>query len=202
MPAQKKFEFGDVKISCDENSRMDVLCETLKKEFPKLIMREKSAVLKWRIANWFIIIFTFGKEKNFLEFYTTTSKNCIDWSKARFDDLISGDSYQIDRCWGTLTHETVHLRQFKKYGAILMALGYLLIFFPLGLAYVRAMCEKPAYIETLRCWFIRDNEFSKTPEAMDWLVKQFTNSGYGWMWPFKKTVRGWFEKELAKLNGK
>lgn len=202
------YTFGFYRIECLRGSRMDMLCKNLKKEFPKLKMTLKRDVWWHWVRYVGILIFTFGTNRKYFTNYTTTSKNRIDLSDQHHAKIQSGKAHELDRVWTTLRHERVHLRQFAKYGTILMALVYLhppFVFF----AYGRGLTEKPGYLESLRGMYELNPAFARGEIKMrdgdayiDWLVGQFTNSSYGWaMYFHKKRVRGWFDNELAILEG-
>lgn len=202
----RTYLFGAYPIRCDTGSRMDKICVELKQEFPKLKMAHKRKVWFHWIYHFIIMTFTLGFNRNYIGRFTTTSKNRVDWSDKHHERIQSGDAYALDRVWSTLRHERVHLRQFEKYGFILMAMAYIHPPF-IGLVYGRAMTEKPGYLESLRAQFEMNQDVARGEIKLvdgityiEWLVGQFTGASYGWMWPFKKTVTKWFTDELAKLE--
>ena len=58
------------------------------------------------------------------------------------------DDWDPDRRYVTLRHEAVHLRQFRKFTLPGMAVLYVLLPLPMGLAWFRAYFEKEAYAES------------------------------------------------------
>ena len=101
-----------------------------------------------------------------------------------------------------LRHEAVHLRQFRRYGRVGMALLYLGPILPLGLAWGRARLEWEAYAETLRATAeVYGLEAAASPALRARLIAQFTGPAYGWMWPFPSTVSRWVDDALAALQG-
>ena len=92
------------------------------------------------------------------------------------------------------------MRQFDRYGVVGMGLLYILVFFPLGLAYFRARFERAGYLRTLRCWYVLDPRWAASDKARAWWIGQFTTGAYGWMWPFKTQVGRWFDDELKLLQ--
>ena len=192
--------FGYIKLECTENGRLDLLCKELRKEFPKLRMQHKRRHWYWRALNWIVLIVTFGGNRVFNARYTTTVRKTIGWSDKQWERIRKKAQGWEDRIWSTLMHEREHLRQFKKYTTPIMGLGYIFVFFPIGLAYVRARFERAGYLQTLRCWYVLDRKWAEHPEARVWWIKQFTTGSYGWMLPFKKTVGRWFDQELKRLQ--
>ncbi len=98
-----------------------------------------------------------------------------------------------------LRHERIHLLQVRRYGMPMLALLYLLPFFPLGLAYFRARLEWEAFEETLRATRELRGEkamLALRPHILEW----FTGPRYGWMWPFPSQVGRWFDEAAARLT--
>ena len=82
-----------------------------------------------------------------------------------------------------------------------MAVIYMLVPFPAGLAYGRAWLEWEAYRETLRA--ITDIEglaAAKDPALHEVIVRRFTGPDYGWMWPFPAVIKRWIDAELAAIE--
>jgi hypothetical protein len=205
--ASSKWQFGKYTFNTDMRGKLHRVCEELKQEFPDLVMAHKRTVWWEWVRYVFILIFTSGGNRRYLSGFTSTSKNRIDFSDIHHEQLQSEMIGNHDRIYRLLMHERVHLRQFSKYGSILMALAYLHPPF-IGLAYGRAMIEKPAYLVSLQCMWEEDplavtghKLLTMGSTYKDWWVSQFTSSAYGWMWPFKKTVEGWYDDELFRLRG-
>lgn len=106
---------------------------------------------------------------------------------------------ELDR-YITLRHEAVHLRQFRRWTLPGMAVAYLLLPLPMGLAWFRARLEQEAYAETIRAtaevWGVaqaRDEGFRER------IIRQFLGPSYGWMWPFRKSLERWYDGILATL---
>jgi hypothetical protein len=99
-----------------------------------------------------------------------------------------------------LRHERVHLRQRRRYGGALMTFLYLVPFLPLGLAYGRARIEWEAYTETLRATAeLRGPEALQSADLREQIVRRFTGPDYGWMWPFRSMVEGWYDRVVREL---
>jgi hypothetical protein len=174
--------------------RSERLIAEIREEFPGFrILSKKDSRLSWWIDRALKLV-TLGAQRDYLERYHTVIGSTLyvprSWQSA-------GD---IDRLI-VLRHERVHLRQQRRYGQPLMALIYLLPFFPLGLAYGRARLEWEAYAETIRA----TAEYRGIRAAADatWrreIVSRFTSGAYGWMWPFRTQVGKWFDAVIAELE--
>jgi hypothetical protein len=193
------YQFGDCRLKVIGGSRLEVLCSKLKQEFPKLVMYRKSSKWYWRVVAIFLKVVTLGKQSGFLKKFTTTSKNLVAWGDDSWQKISDGKPGWDDDIWSTLMHEREHLLTFKKYGVLISALLYVLVFLPMLLAWGRAWFERPGYTATLRCWFILDREWACSAKARDWWIGQFTGPNYGWMWPFRKQVGKWYDQELQRL---
>lgn len=138
-------------------------------------------------------VMTFGKMTSFMDHFTTTIGTKVfvpsEWN------TYSQQSKMI-----ILRHERVHMRQAKAYGILWFSFLYLMVFFPVFLAYFRAKFEKEAYAETIRAY--HDYGYSLDDNTKKQIVSYFTGPSYGWMWPFPKSLNAWYEEEKAKvLNG-
>lgn len=207
-PAKYVWDFGGYTFEVVRGSRLDLLCVKLKAEFPKLRMRHKKTIWYHWIADFLIFIFTLGKNKDYFTYFTTTGKNCINWSDVHHQRL-SGKTLEgkevfcspadHDRVWECLMHEREHLRQFAKRGVILMTIIWSMP--PVLVCFGRALwIEKPGYIQSLRAKFVTDRLYAESEEYRDWWIGQFTGANYGWMWIFKNQVAGWFDTELRRLQ--
>ena len=82
-----------------------------------------------------------------------------------------------------------------------MAFLYFVPFLPLGLAYGRARLEWEAYRETLRATAeLCGLERAQSKALRAGIVGRFTGGDYGWMWPFRRQVEGWYDLALAELR--
>ncbi|HET7501127.1 MAG TPA: hypothetical protein VFK02_08995, partial [Kofleriaceae bacterium] len=112
------------------------------------------------------------------------------------------DARDPDLRYVTLRHEAVHLRQFRTFSVPGMAVLYVLLPLPMGLAWFRAYFEKQAYAESIRAaaevWgpaYPRRDAFRRS------VIEQFTSASYGWMWPFRRGLERWYDEVLASLPG-
>ena len=105
-----------------------------------------------------------------------------------------------DRAATMLEHELVHVRDQHKWN-VLFFISYWLL--PIGPSF-KALWEWRAYkVDLISC--ARDIEEGTYRDYIqgyyaDWVTSQFTGTTYMWMWPFKKTVRGWCDKVFAGLK--
>lgn len=165
----------------------------LKAEFPAFRIRSKQDDRLSKLIDLALRIVTFGGQRHYLTKYHT----------------VIGDTLYVPETWESmadldrvilLRHERVHLRQRRRYGGALMAFLYLIPFLPLGLAYGRARIEWEAYVETLRATLeLRGETAARSRELRERIVTCFTGPDYGWMWPFRSVVEGWYDRALAEL---
>lgn len=170
----------------------DALIRDIVAEFPSFAIVPKRESGLQKAIDAFLRIVTVGQMRTYLTQYHTVlfGKLWVPDSYARMPDV---DRYVL------LRHERVHLRQRRRMGDVLMALVYLIPFFPLGLAYGRARIEWEAYTETIRAtWETSGLPAAKALRAP--IVARFVGPDYGWMWPFRGAVEGWFDEVIADLE--
>jgi hypothetical protein len=165
----------------------------LRAEFPRFCIIYKRDSPISRLLHVLLCIVTCGGQREFLTGYYT----------------VLGDTLYVPNSWDRLDpagrvillrHERVHLRQRRRYGAIGMALLYLLPFFPLGLAYGRARLEWEAYTETLRATAeLLGPSAARDAALRERIVSRFVGPAYGWMWPFRAQVEAWYDRALAEI---
>lgn len=173
-------------------SRLAVLQEELKKEFPRFqILKKRTSALQ-RFIHVFLAVVTLGGQRVYLTRYHTVLFGNL-WVPDAWDRMTDDEKFIL------LRHERVHLRQRARMGDLVMALVYLLPFFPLGLAYGRARIEWAAYVETLRA--TAEVEGVAAAESLrDGIKQRFTGPDYGWMWPFPKAIDRWFDEAMADIR--
>jgi hypothetical protein len=98
-----------------------------------------------------------------------------------------------------LRHELVHVAQFRRYGVLPMAVAYLLLPLPIGLAWCRMRLEREAYEESIRIAFA-DGGRAATDEMRADIVARFTGPDYLWMWPFRRALERWYDAFVATLE--
>jgi hypothetical protein len=173
-------------------TRAEELLDDIRREFPSFdVQRKRSSDLQRGIA-LFLRIVTFGAMRTYLTEYHTVLFGTL-WVPDSWESLEDDDRYIL------LRHERVHLRQRKRLGDVLMAFVYLVPFFPLGLAYGRARLEWEAYMETVRATYeVKGLERARLLRRH--IVDRFVRADYGWMWPFRRSVEGWFDELIADIE--
>jgi hypothetical protein len=174
-------------------SRYAEYVRALEAEIPGFRIVRKDHSRFQRAIHKALVLVTFGRMREYLEGYQTTIGRTIyvtpDWEER--DDL---DRYV------TLRHEAVHLRQFRRWTLPGMALLYILLPLPMGLAWCRARFEQAAYAETIRAAAeVHGPDRPREPWFRDNILSQFTGPSYGWMWPFRGALEKWYDRVLAEL---
>jgi len=150
----------------------------------------KAGVWHQRAIHQSLRVVTFGAQSAYLDRYVTTLWHTVyvppDWDERAIEDR-----------YATLRHELVHVRQFERWGP-LMAIAYLLLPLPLGLAWFRMRFEREAYEETLRVWHELGGR-AACERLRPHVTAQFTSGAYGWMWPFPRAIDRWFDEFVASL---
>src|SRR5262249_25388761 len=146
----------------------------------------KDQVWHQRWLGRILAIITFGQQRRYLDSYTTT---------------LGCRRIYVPRGWGQLSpqaryvilrHEREHLRQFRRYTFLGMAILYMLFPLPVGLSYFRYRFERAGYRETIRASReVFGREHVLDPTFQRGVVRQFTSGAYGWMWPFPRAVGRW-----------
>jgi hypothetical protein len=175
------------------DSRYDALVTALRAEFPRLRIIRKDRSRFQRAIHYALVVLTFGGMRRYLDGYQTTIGSTI-YVTADWDDRPDDARYV------TLRHEAVHLRQFRKYTLPGMALLYVLLPLPVGLAWFRARFEKEAYAETIRAQAdVYGPDYPRSTDARRAIIDQFVGPSYGWMWPFRASLERWYDQVLATL---
>jgi hypothetical protein len=174
-------------------ARYRALVEEIRTEFPgfRLVAKPESALQ--RMIHVALSILTFGGQRAYLDGYQTTIGQTVyvtrDW------DLRPAAERYV-----TLRHERIHLRQFARFGLVGMALLYLLLPLPLGLAWFRARFEWEAYAESIRAEAeVHGRAAAADARFRERIVCAFTSGAYGWMWPFRRAVESWYDAALRML---
>ena len=175
------------------DSRYDTLVADLRKEFPRFRIVRKDRSPLHRAIHYALVGITFGGMRSYLDSYQTTIGSTVyvtsDW-----------DDWAADRRYVTLRHEAIHLRQFRRFTLPGMALLYVLLPLPLGLAWFRAYFEKEAYAETIRVSAeVYGRDYPSDTEFRRHIIDQFMGPSYGWMWPFRAGLERWYDRVLATL---
>ncbi|MDX2093634.1 MAG: hypothetical protein SFX73_37690 [Kofleriaceae bacterium] len=175
-------------------NRYEALLEKLRAEFPRFRVVRKDQSAFHKAIHYALIGLTFGRMRTYLDSFQTTIGNTVyvtsDW-----------DDWSPDRRYVTMRHEAVHLRQFRTYTLPGMAVLYVLLPLPMGLAWFRAYFEREAYAESIRAaaevWGI---EYAASASYREHIVEQFTGASYGWMWPFRASIERWYDSVLGTVS--
>ncbi len=186
-PAQLPLPSGPV-------DRYDALVEALQVEVPGFRIVRKDRSRLHQAIHYALIGLTFGRMRSYLDSYQTTIGRTVyvtsDW-----------EDWEPDRRYVTLRHEAVHLRQFRTYTLPGMAVLYVLLPLPMGLAWFRAYFEKEAYAESIRAAAeVYGPGYPRRTAYRRYVLDQFMGASYGWMWPFRAGLERWYDEVLATLE--
>jgi hypothetical protein len=174
-------------------NRYDALVAALTREFPRLRIVRKDRSRLHRAIHTGLRAATFGRMTSYLDAFQTTI-GCTIYVTPDWDD------WDADRRYVTLRHEAVHLRQFRRFGLVGMAVLYVLLPLPMGLAWCRARFEQEAYAESIRAAAeVWGAGYPRRAEYRRYVIDQFTGAAYGWMWPFRASLERWYDRVLASL---
>lgn len=170
------------------------LVAELRREFPAMRIVRKDQSRLHRAIHVALIGLTFGQMRSYLDSFQTTIGKTVyvtsDW-----------DELSVEYRYCTLRHEAVHLRQFRKWTLPGMAILYLLLPLPMGLAWGRAAFEKEAYAESVRAAYeLRGRAHVESKKFRDNIIEQFLSASYGWMWPFRRSMERWYDRVLQGLD--
>ena len=131
-------------MSATPNSdRYQVLVQELRIQYPGFSVMQKRDSRLHRAIHRALVVLTFGQMRSYLDSFQTTIGKTVyvtpDWEERDADER-----------YVTLRHEAVHLKQFKTFTLPGMAVLYVLLPLPMGLAWGRAYFEKQAYAESIR----------------------------------------------------
>ncbi|HEU0030909.1 MAG TPA: hypothetical protein VFQ53_09755 [Kofleriaceae bacterium] len=174
--------------------RYDHLVETLRAEIPGFQIVRKDRSRLHRAIDRALRILTFGGMRSYLDGYQTTIGRTV-YVTADWDD------WDPDRRYVTLRHEAIHLRQFRTFTLPGMAVLYVLLPLPMGLAWFRAYFEKQAYAESIRAAAeVWGPAHPRRAEYRRHIIDQFVGPSYGWMWPFRRSLETWYDGVLASID--
>jgi hypothetical protein len=174
--------------------RYTALVEALQAEIPGFRIVRKDRSRFHRAIHYGLIAITFGRMRSYLDSFQTTIGKTV-YVTADWDEL------PADRRYVTLRHEAIHLRQFRRLSLPLMALIYVLLPLPMGLAYGRARLEQEAYAESIRAAAeVWGPDYPRSDEYREYVIDQFMGPSYGWMWPFRSSLERWYDQILASLE--
>jgi len=174
--------------------RYDALVAALRVEFPRFQIVRKDQSTFHRAIHYALIGLTLGRMRSYLDSFQTTIG-------ARVYVTADWDDWPPDRRYVTLRHEAIHLRQFRRYTLPGMAILYVLLPLPMGLAWFRAHFEKAAYAESIRAAAeVYGPSYPRRTEYRQYILGQFMGPSYGWMWPFRASLERWYDRVLATLD--
>ncbi len=172
-------------------TRYDALVTALRAEFPGFRIVRKDQSTFHKAIHYALIGLTFGRMRTYLDSFQTTIGRTV-YVTADWDDT------DPDQRYVTLRHEAVHLRQFRKFTVPGMALLYVLLPLPMGLAWFRAYFEKQAYAESIRAAAeVWGPAYPRRAAYREYVIGQFLGPSYGWMWPFRSQLERWYDHVLA-----
>jgi hypothetical protein len=177
---------------------LDAVVQSGQEEFPDLRLIRKADSTFMRVLDVLLRIVTFNQQKQFLTRYTTT----IGWTIYTPDTWESrSEASRII----TVRHELVHFRQQKRYSRFLFGLLYLLVYFPVLLAWFRKKFEMEAYEESMRAIAQIHGPDALRNADRERVVEHFTGPDYAWCWPFRRSVEKWYDETrdrvLAEAEG-
>lgn len=176
------------------SSRYDQLVADLHVEFPRFRIVRKDQSRLHRAIHHTLKAITFGGMRNYLDSYQTTIGQAV-YVTSDWDDRSPEVRYV------TLRHEAIHLRQFRRYTLPGMALLYIFLPLPMGLAWFRAYFEKEAYAESIRAAAeAYGPDYPRGTGYRQYILEQFMGPSYGWMWPFRAGLERWYDRVLATLD--
>jgi hypothetical protein len=175
-------------------NRYDALVEALRAEFPRFRIVRKDRSRMHRAIHHVLVAVTFGRMRSYLDSFQTTIGRTVyvtaDW-----------DEWDPDERYVTLRHEAIHLRQFRRWTLPGMALLYVFLPLPLGLAWFRAYFEKEAYAESIRAAAeVWGPDYPRRERYRRHIIDQFVGASYGWMWPFRRGLERWYDRVLATVS--
>jgi len=173
--------------------RYEAYVAVLGAEIPGFRIVRKDRSRLHRAIHHALVVVTFGQMRSYLDSFTTTIGKTVyvtsDW-----------EDWPPDRRYVTLRHEAVHLRQFRRLTLPLMAILYILLPLPMGLAYGRARLEMEAYAETIRAAAeVWGKGYASSADHRRYVIDQFLGPSYGWMWPFRRHLERWYDGVVSSL---
>ncbi len=173
-------------------TRHEQLVADIRLEFPNFQIVPKRSRWLQRGISAALAAITLGGQRHYLTRYHTVLFGKL-YVPDAWEAMADDDRYVL------LRHERVHLRQLRRMGQVPMALVYLVPFFPLFLAWGRARIEWEAYVETIRAT-AEVYGLDAARALKEDIVRRYVGPDYGWMWPFPRAIRRWFDEVLENLE--
>ncbi|MBP9089012.1 MAG: hypothetical protein KBG15_23020 [Kofleriaceae bacterium] len=175
-------------------ARYETLLRELRVRYPGFRVVKKRDSFLHRAIHYALVGLTFGQMRSYLDSFQTTIGKTV-YVTAGWDDLTDDERYV------TMRHEAIHLAQFRTFTLPGMAVLYVLLPLPMGVAWFRAYFEKQAYAESVRAaaevWGI---EYAASSSYRAYILAQFSSAAYGWMWPFPASMNRWYDGVLAQVT--
>jgi hypothetical protein len=163
-------------------------------EFPSFAVLPKRDSALQKAIGWLLLVVTAGGQRHYMTRYHTVLFGKL-WVPDAWDAMDDAARYVL------LRHERVHLRQRRRMGDLAMAFVYLIPILPVGLAWGRARIEWEAYVETIVATAeVYGLDAARRLEGE--IVRRYVGPDYGWMWPFPRTVRRWFQEVIDDLEAR
>lgn len=167
----------------------------VKSEFSSFEILPKNKSVLMKVIDAALRIITFGQMKNFMTRFITVIGNKVYVPDSWEDNTLTSKAEII-------RHERVHMRQSKKYGRFLFSFLYLVVPFPIGIAYFRKKFEQEAYEESLKALYEYHGEKIFTPRLKEGMLAHFTTAQYFWMWPWRKDLEKWYDAAVEKAKSR
>lgn len=155
-------------------------------EFPKFKIVKKTNSFFMKIIGFLLFLFSFGKNRSFMDLYTTTIGVTVyvpdNWNRW-------SDKSRVE----ILSHERIHMRQATKYGKLKFSFGYLFWPFPILWSSFRTKMEMEAYCESLRIKYEYDPTIFENLKLKEYIFYQFTGPMYGWMCRDNNKLEAWWK---------
>ncbi len=175
-------------------SRYETLLNELRVRYPGFRVVQKRDSRLHRAIHYALVGLTLGQMRSYLDSFQTTIGKTV-YVTPGWDDQSDDERYV------TMRHEAIHLEQFRKFTLPGMALLYIFLPLPMGLAWFRAYFEKEAYAESVRAaaevWGLK---YAASSSYRSYVLAQFKGAAYGWMWPFPTGLERWYDKVLADVT--
>lgn len=147
----------------------------------------------WTALGWAVRLVTFGGNPDFVRRYATTLGPVIGVP-------VGWDQRPALSRLALLTHELEHVRQARWLGlgspwlgVVPMAIAYLLLPLPFGLAWCRYALERQAYLEGIR---VQMRHGADHAPLIEHAVEQLSGGAYGWAWVWPETIRSWLWRRI------
>lgn len=156
---------------------LDGLIKDIQKEFPGFEIRFKDESFLQKIIHYFLMIITFGGQREYLtRYHTQMGLKMYVPSRATWESKSEQDR------WATMIHEREHLRQNRRHGSIKMSFLYI-FWAPAFYNPFRRKCEQEGYEKTIAAKVLLEGaEAARDKEFQDFIALQFYSPAYAWMW--------------------